>query len=1257
MRPRGLLVVLVATLLCISGLITGPTLAASSAPGATLSGPTSSGATAAAFEAASETLGVQPASVYVGASMVAAGDVHTCALAASVMCWGNDGYGQLGDGKVRAYSTIPVAVEGLVDVTAIAAGAGHTCAIVYNGNAVKCWGDNSAGQLGDGTQTDRSTPVTVLGLTSTAVAITAGAYHTCVLTALHTVVCWGYNAHGQLGIGSSVAGTTSAGAAAVTANATSVSAGGQHTCATLSSGTPVCWGENGDGELGNGTTEDAYAPTHVNGWLALGSSTGSAITAGAHHTCALDGAAVACWGWNRYGQLGDGSTTDRLTPVQVSGITTATSAFTGDAHTCARLLSGTLSCWGWNGYGQLGDGTTTNRSTPVAVPGISSAMTGDGGSEHTCVALADGTLRCWGQNSWSQLGDGTIANRTTPVAVSGLSTVSAIAAGGGHTCALITGGSVRCWGYNGNGELGDATTESRAAPVAVSGITTAVSVAAGARHTCAVLANGRVWCWGSNALGELGDGTTTSRSTPVQVAGITTALAMTAGDFHTCALLAGGAVSCWGYNAYGELGDGSTTDRPSPVAASGITTATQLSAGGYHTCARLGDGTARCWGLNDFGQLGDGTTTTRTTPVAVPGLSGVTQIGGGGFHTCAALSGGALRCWGDNAEGQVGDGTTTNRSTPVAVSGITTGTAVAGGTFHTCALLSGGAARCWGYAGDGQLGNGSTTGGATPVAPSGITTATAVAAGYRHSCVLLTAGTVMCWGSNDAGQLGDGTFGFKSAPVPVIGFGLPTAPTGVVATPGDAQAAVTWVASSSGGVGLVGYTVTSKPGGRTCTTTGLECTVTGLTNGTSYTFTVKATNTLGSGPSSTASAPVIPNPPGSYHAVSPARLLDTRSANGLSGAFSANTARTFQVTGRGGVPAGATAVTGNLTVTEQSALGYLFIGPGATNAPSSSTLNFPVGDNRANAVTVGLSPTGTLSVTYAAPSGSKTAVIFDVTGYFTPDATGDTYHPLTPARFLDTRSGVGSSGTVAGGGWVTFQVANRTVSGVNVPASATAVTGNLTVTEQTALGYLYAAPTRGTVASSTLNFPVGDNRANAVTVGLSAAGTSGASGTCATTKGCLSVYYGAPATARTHVIFDVTGYFTADSTGLRYVPINPTRVLDSRYAIGLSGLFSAKSSRTFSVAGVGGVPSAATAITGNLTVTQQSALGYLFLGPNGTNAPTSSTLNFPVGDNRANAVTVGLKAADGTLSLVYAAPTGATTHAILDVTGYFIAPG
>ena len=471
---------------------------------------------------------------------------------------------------------------------------------------------------------------------------------------------------------------------------------------------------------------------------------------------------------------------------------------------------------------------------------------------------------------------------------------------------------------------------------------------------------------------------------------------------------------------------------------------------------------------------------------------------------------------------------------------------------------------------------------------------------------------------------------------------VPGKPTAVTATAGNASALVSWTApSDSGSSSITSYTVTSSPDGKSCLTSGaLSCTVSSLTNGQAYTFTVTATNDAGTGPVSDASNSVTPTGATAgttYHAITPTRVLDTRNGTGgLSGPFTNHAARTFTI---GGLPSNATAVTGNLTVTGQTSGGYLYIGPVATNNPTSSTLNFPVGDDRANAVTVQLGAGSTLSVTFVASSNGPTAqAIFDVTGYFTTDLSGATYHAIAPTRALDTRTGTGGlSGPFTNHAARTFAISG-------LPGNTTAVTGNLTVTGQTSSGYLFIGPTAtNNPTSSTLNFPVGDDRANAVAVQIGSSNT-------------LSITFVAPSNGPTaQVIFDLTGYFTADTSGAFYVPIAPSRALDTRSGTGgLSGPFTNHAARTFTVSGV---PSGATAVTGNLTVTGQTSGGFLFIGPAANNNPTSSTLNFPVGDDRANAVAVQL-GAGGSLSVTFVAPSnGPTAQAIFDVTGYFVSAG
>jgi len=717
----------------------------------------------------------QPSQLDPTITQVAAGAFHTCALATAggVTCWGRNGDGQLGDGSTTDRST-PVDVSGLASgMTAITAGGAHSCALSTVGG-VKCWGFNGYGQLGDGSTTNRLTPVDVSGLASGVTAILAGDGYTCALTTVGAVKCWGDNGYGQLGDGSNTNRLTPVDVSGLASGVTAMAAGIFHTCALTTAGGVKCWGWNGYGQLGDGSTTNRLTPVDVSG-LASGVA---AMAAGQHHTCALTpGGGVKCWGRNIYGQLGDGSTTNRLTPVAVSGLTSGVAAMAaGTNHTCALSTAGGVKCWGNNRIGQFGDGSTTNRLAPVDVSGLASGVTAiAAGGSHTCTLTAGGGVKCSGNNGNGRLGDGSTTNRLTPVDVSGLASgVTAMAAGIFHTCALTTGGGVNCWGFNGLGQLGDGSTTGRLTPVDVSGLASGViAISAGSNHTCALTTAGGVKCWGFNFVGQLGDGSTTGRLTPVDVSGLASGVtAIAAGGDHTCVLSTGGGVKCWGYNGNGELGDGSTTNRLTPVDVSGLASGvTAIAAGGSHTCALTTGGGVKCWGDNFYGQLGDGSTTNQLTPVDVSGLaSGVTAIAAGDAYTCALTTAGGVKCWGRNASGQLGDGGTTGQLTPVDVSGLASGvTAIAAGGYHTCALSTGGGVKCWGRNASGQLGDGSFAGRLTPVAVSGLASGvTAIAAGGYHTCALATAGGVKCWGYNLYGALGDGSGTDRSTPVDVL---------------------------------------------------------------------------------------------------------------------------------------------------------------------------------------------------------------------------------------------------------------------------------------------------------------------------------------------------------------------------------------------------------------------------------------------------------------------------------------------------------
>jgi PKD repeat protein len=413
-----------------------------------------------------------------------------------------------------------------------------------------------------------------------------------------------------------------------------------------------------------------------------------------------------------------------------------------------------------------------------------------------------------------------------------------------------------------------------------------------------------------------------------------------------------------------------------------------------------------------------------------------------------------------------------------------------------------------------------------------------------------------------------------------------------------------------------------------------------------YTVSLTATNPAGND-SVTKTDYISVDPPAesTYRAITPFRIVDTRSGLGIPDSLVSGTPATFDVDGQGGaggVPADATAVTGNLTVVGQTAAGFVTLSPDADATPGTSTINFPTSDVRANGITIPLNADGSLSAVYKATAGKKTDIAIDITGYFTEGTSESTFKSITPVRVLDSRTPTGVPGVFQANVHQTFDVAGQ--GGADgVGADAVAVTGNLTVVGQTAAGFLSIGPdATDNPTTSTLNFPLGDVRANNVTVDLD-------------DDGALSAVYKAAAGKTAHVIFDVTGYFVDDTSGATFVPVPPARIIDTRTPLGFNSKLTHGVPETMSTLGHDGVAEDAVAIVGNLTVVSQTKAGFVAVTPDPIAVPTSSTINFPFGDIRANGFTTDLADASdpGDVSATYRATSGATTHVIVDVMGYY----
>jgi alpha-tubulin suppressor-like RCC1 family protein len=394
-----------------------------------------------------------------------------------------------------------------------------------------------------------------------------------------------------------------------------------------------------------GCSEEARSPTEPETGPALTSSSTHTlafyqVSGGSEHTCGVttDNRAY-CWGLNNYGQLGDGTNTRRLKPVPVAGAFRFRQVSAGDSYTCGVTTDYRAYCWGANeGRGTLGDGTETNRLTPVPVAGGRRFRLVDAGAFHACgVSYPDNKAYCWGYGAEGALGDGAWTPprlRLTPVAVVGGLRFRQVSAGGGHddhfegrdpfgghSCGVTTTDEAFCWGPNTVGQLGIGGTMGSgvASPTRVAGAHRFRQIEAGSTHTCAVTTNNRAFCWGNGRQGQIGDGKTYLRFSPRAVAGGLSFERVSTGRFHTCGETTSNRAYCWGWNLDGELGDGTTTRRLTPVAVAGGHFFTQVSAGESHTCGKTADAVAYCWGGGVYGQLGDGSATSKSTPVPVAG--------------------------------------------------------------------------------------------------------------------------------------------------------------------------------------------------------------------------------------------------------------------------------------------------------------------------------------------------------------------------------------------------------------------------------------------------------------------------------------------------------------------------------------------------------------------------------------------------------------------------------------------------------------
>ena len=719
----------------------------------------------------------------------------------------------------------------------IAVGDKHSLAIDENGKLF-AWGDNSYGQLGNGTSLDTNVPVAVstagFPADTSFVSVAANSDTSFALSSVGKLYGWGNNANGQLGDGTTVNRQTPVEVAVSGVVFTRIAVAYNHALAIADDGTVYSWGKNTSGQLGDGSYINQLVPVLIDTSGIAGSKIFISVAAGNSFSLGVtEDGILYSWGENSFtNKLGDGSGVNQSSPVLVSTSNIASGAkfvsvAAGSEHALALATDGSLYGWGSNWQGMIGDGTRTSRPIPVLVPtGV--PMSGDSvvaisaGSYHSIALTAGGDVFTWGSGGSGSLGNGGRSGANTPTAVitSNLpegAVFYSIAAGSNNSLAITSNGELYSWGYNGDGQLGIGLPPLvQPTPLAVSTSslpvgTTFSAIAVGYDHSLALSFDGLLYAWGANDEGQLGDGTQSLSAVvlPVSTSSFpvgTTFSQIVAGKQYSMALSSEGVVYAWGDNYWGQLGDGTSVDSylPVRVSTSGMpdptTTFSSIAVGWYHSLALTANGQLFTWGSNSYAQLvrstppSDRKLPTPADSAKLPSGVTFTSLAANPLSTLALGSDGRIYGWGYNSYGQLGNGTNTspNPHTTVSTAGALAGKSVvriSGGTHHFIGLDSAGALYSWGANTDeystfvGQLGvGGSPASSNLPLVPDlslvpAATTFTFASAGYFSSTAISATGDLYAWGENSAGQLGNGTQVDAYLPTAVSTSSLPVGTT------------------------------------------------------------------------------------------------------------------------------------------------------------------------------------------------------------------------------------------------------------------------------------------------------------------------------------------------------------------------------------------------------------------------------------------------------------------------------------------------
>lgn len=632
----------------------------------------------------------------------------------------------------------------------LATSSGFALALKADGT-VLAWGRNDGGQLGNGQAAIQVSARRIAALDNVR-SVSVGSGHAHALRGDGTLWSWGNGSSGALGDGTDVSKAFPVKVLGFSGTVSAVSSGLGHSLALTQDGAAWSFGWNYYGQLGNGQVVDQLTARKIAGLPTL-----QAVSAGAIHSLALDvNGAVWAWGDNGFGQLGTGiSATRALVPVKLATLAGITAISSSSASNLALDNLGRVWAWGRGTWGAMGDGSTTDRMFPGLVPGLPPIAAIQSGTLVNVAIARDGGVWVWGSNEMGQFGDDQYGQQFTPVRVAGLLGLQRFSIANAGVAAVDALGSVLTWGRNGSGQLGSGDTLDRTRPGAVQGLPRMAQVAAGSDFCVAIGVDGSLWAWGSNGLGQLADGSVAGSSVPVRVVGMPGVESVAAGQAHNLALGGDGRVWGWGRNGSAQLGDASGRDALVPQPIAGLPPMAAVAAAGDASFAIDGNGTLWSWGDNGMtAKLGTGNPSGAALPAVVTAFRGVAAVSARYGNAIALTRSGGVWAWGDNRYGQAGNSSIGIFSNPAPVPDLPRITRVSTSGFHQMVLDVNGNVWSWGLNNNGQVGDGARLTRLLPVRLPAPNSVVAISAGDFHSCALDQQRRLWTWGSNAYGELG-----------------------------------------------------------------------------------------------------------------------------------------------------------------------------------------------------------------------------------------------------------------------------------------------------------------------------------------------------------------------------------------------------------------------------------------------------------------------------------------------------------------------